>query len=628
MPSNKMAYKLTSTEIKEGKLCTKLCTYRLRNENHNFIDYINQNISNNTINIFEEELRKYIPSDIHYEWCGYQITIKGGSSYSIKISNKDYTFSNIVCDTANNLIALITESSTSREDNILLIFNEGKQIKKIERVSKELAISQEDKLIYYISENKESGYHHYDILSSITYNGYITSLYIKPNVEDTFHLSSDSDYKVYLIKTTYDRSPEVIRIAGNLLNKVDRSKYYIGEELDYASIINSRPTDDMIGSNDKYHIYINNGVSRIYDVDNKTDILIITGWIDPVRTGYDKFLIRPIDSPPYLYIPNKDNKVHKSEPSLSYHTYFSGKVPIITVQDTNICKDPTKTLIAFYGAYGLRTRIIYPYIYWAPLLKRGWRICFILARGGGDNGPRWAMNGRKSYHKTTINDVINAIKFINNKYNTVWSKTAIYSRSAGGIPAGIVTLMGLVGISFMEHPFVDIVETMSNPALPLTAVEYGEFGNPARVNLTEVSPINCISCVGKFPALQTPKVLLRTGEEDTQVYAYEPLKFAERLRDLSFSEVLLGSEKHEGHFYGADIWLKSRARDLAILDHWASAEKISSRDIKMAKTHRNKNARRNKNSQRNKTKSKNMEGGKRKSRKATRRTRRRVGRKH
>jgi hypothetical protein len=629
MPSNNMAYKLTSTEIKEGKLCTQLCSYRLRKENDNYTKYTKKNISLETIHIFEDELRKYIPRDIYYKWYDYHITIKGGSSYSINICDSDYTFSNIVCDPANNIVAFITESSSSREDNVLLIFKNNKQIANIPSVSKELAISENDTLIYYVSENSKSGYHHYNSLYSTSYDKYIhnTLLYTKRNTAETLHLSCDANNKPYFIKTTYDDNVEVIELNANELDKNSTSKYYTGEALDYTSIIHFKPTNYLLGANPRYHIYIEKGVSRLYDVYNKKDLLKTIGWIDPVRTGYHHFLIRPIDSSPYLYTPNRTHKSNKNT-SLSYITEYAGKVPIITLNDA-AHTHPEKTLIVFYGAYGLRTRIAYPYIYWAPLLKRGWRICFVLARGGGDNGDDWAMAGRNTYHKSTINDVINAINFIKDTYNTTWSKTAIYSRSAGGIPAGIVTLMGLVGISFMEHPFVDIVETMGNPALPLTAVEYGEFGNPAGVNLSEISPINCMSCIGKFPALQRPKVLLRTGEEDTQVYAYEPLKFAERLRDLEFSEVLLGSEKGEGHFYGADVWLKTRARDLALLDYWASAEKISSRDIKMALTHRNKNSRRNKNSQRNKNKSKNMEGGKRRTRrKASRRTRRKVGRKH
>jgi hypothetical protein len=172
---------------------------------------------------------------------------------------------------------------------------------------------------------------------------------------------------------------------------------------------------------------------------------------------------------------------------------------------------------------------------------------------------------------------------------------------------------------------------MSNPALPLTAIEYGEFGNPAmrgvKEKMVEVSPMDCIECVSPAGSPKT-RVLMRTGERDTQVYPYEPLKFAGRLRELGH-EVFLASEKGEGHFYGGKVWLEGRARDLVLLNSWADGEKISVRDIKMAKTQRNKNSRRNKNKNKNSQRNKDMEGGKRrKSRKASRRTRRRVGRKH
>jgi hypothetical protein len=658
-------YKLTSTEIKEGVLCTDLCTRHLRKENDEL-----PRLPLEEVTQFKKELAIHTPSTIEYEWNGYVITITKGSSYSILINNVSYSFSSISMNFQEKLLAFITDDDSSKnagkENNILVIFKDNKKLIEIPSVAKEVVVF--SNRVFYIGEYNE-GYHHYTTL----YEYIVTSdtsphkkskaIFHRQHPSETLHLASDQENRPYLAISTYDNFSIVYRIEIGAINSSlykAHDAYYIGNETDYASIIHVKPSSYAIASNGDYVIEMVKGVS-ILKYKNKK-LLEILGWIDPLKTGFKRdclttipdckdplktgfkrdcfttipdckdplktgfqdFLVRPIDRPAYLYSKGPSNR----NPLVSIFKE-NHSVSIITV--SNKGNSIEKTLIVFYGSYGLRTRTIHPYQYWAPLLSRGWRICFVLTRGGGDNGAAWAMKGRKSYHNTTIDDVVNSIKLIQRTYKCLWEKTAIYARSAGGIPAGVVTLMGLVGISFMEHPFVDVIETMSNPALPLTSIEYGEFGNPAmrevKKKMMEVSPMDCLKCVSPAGSVKT-RVLMRTGERDTQVYPYEPLKFVGRLRELGH-EVFLASEKNEGHFYGGDAWLEARARDLVLLNSWADGEKISRRDIKMAKTHRNKNSRRNKNSMRNKNKNKNMDGGKRrKSRKASRRTRRRVGRKH
>ena len=622
---------LTSGEIYKGILCTPSCIKSLRKENTKFNKYIADNIPTSRVSEFKQDLLKYRPNPIQYKYKGREISISNNTSYSINVNNTNTSFSNLIITESGN-IALICEDNTGRENNILHIHRPNSSHTQIQSVSKELVVSKDENLIYYIGASNK--YHHYDTVYCTTFdkiNMKPSILFKRINPKHTLHLASDIYGIPYLILTTYDSKPEIYDIIENGNQLIHRQKgvYYVGEASDFASVIHNKPTNFLIGSNDEYSIFMKGGVSILQR--NGQELHKVLGWIDPLKTGYsNQFLVRPVDRPAYLF-PGKPSKKY-TDIDVSY--IHAGDVPIICVNKPS-SRIPDKTLIVFYGAYGLRTRTVNPYMYWAPLLSNGWRICFVLARGGGDNGFAWAAAGRTSYHKTTIEDVENSINLIYHKYRCAWERTAIYARSAGGIPAGIVTLKGLVGISFMEHPFVDIIETMGNPALPLTAVEYGEFGNPAvGINLTEISPMNCLKCVS-VPAEFRPhsRILLRTGEDDTQVYPYEPLKFGMRLRELGFGEVLLGSKRGEGHFYSEDNWINSRAADLALLDYWASngsGQKISSRDIKMALTHRNKNARRNKNknSHRNKNKSKNMDGGKRKTRRARRATRRRVARKH
>ena len=125
-----------------------------------------------------------------------------------------------------------------------------------------------------------------------------------------------------------------------------------------------------------------------------------------------------------------------------------------------------------------------------------------------------------------------------------------------------------------EVPYLDVLQTTTNPALPLTAMEYDEFGDPAR-RLEDLafwvkwSPVTNVPD-GGIPPL---KVLCRTAINDTQVFAYEPMKWIRALRGKKgVSQVsnpkLLGLATSEGHFYSRDAALQARAEDCALLDNW------------------------------------------------------------
>ena len=63
-----------------------------------------------------------------------------------------------------------------------------------------------------------------------------------------------------------------------------------------------------------------------------------------------------------------------------------------------------------------------------------------------------------------------------------WSsdRLVIQGGSAGGLLMGAVTNMRpeLFGIVIAKVPFVDVVNTMLDASIPLTVIEYDEWGNP------------------------------------------------------------------------------------------------------------------------------------------------------
>jgi protease II len=225
------------------------------------------------------------------------------------------------------------------------------------------------------------------------------------------------------------------------------------------------------------------------------------------------------------------------------------------------------------------------------------------------------------------------------------SHTAIYGRSAGGYLVGSTVSRNHEGrlfeCAYLEVPYLDVLSTTSNPSLPLTQMEYNEFGNPRErpenfQALLHVSPVDTIPDKGA-PSIF---VLCRTGLHDKEVFAYESFKWITKLKDAQGSHgqpKLLAVARNQGHFTSGTSATQNRSRDLALLIQWASRipkqrtlEKKSHFGIyKMAMTRRNrknrKNTRKNRKNNaatmRKNNNSMNMMGGKRRRRNMTRRRR-------
>ena len=105
-----------------------------------------------------------------------------------------------------------------------------------------------------------------------------------------------------------------------------------------------------------------------------------------------------------------------------------------------------------------------------------------------------------------------------------------------------------------EVPFVDALNSMLDPSLPLTVGEYEEWGNPtddaeSYATIKSYSPYdNIIETSADGTAFQYPSMLLTTGLNDTRVGFWEAAKFVARLRFANpDNPVLLRTEMGVGH---------------------------------------------------------------------------------
>jgi protease II len=240
-------------------------------------------------------------------------------------------------------------------------------------------------------------------------------------------------------------------------------------------------------------------------------------------------------------------------------------------------KKPKALLVIGYGAYGIPTNMGSFKNRWAPLLESDWAICVGFLRGGGDHTEAWGKAGRREGRTKTLEDFETIIRQAQHLYSIPPEKTAIYGRSAGGLLVG-GTLTNhpdgsLMSCVYTEVPYVDELRTTTNSELPLTVLEYDEFGNP-RERLEDFLSVGLLSPADSATVIKTPNifVLARTAVHDSQVFAYEPLKWIRRLRKSGGAPKVCIVDRNAGHFTAPDTQLQQWSLDCAILDSWTSSK--------------------------------------------------------
>lgn len=243
------------------------------------------------------------------------------------------------------------------------------------------------------------------------------------------------------------------------------------------------------------------------------------------------------------------------------------KVPYYVVSSVD---HPTKILVSGYGAYGISAIRYYP-IRWLAYLAQGYAICSASPRGGREKGDTWYDGGRTALRKHhTFEDTATVIREVQKRLHIAPSRTLFFGRSAGGwLAARIAQEYGhLVSGVYAEVPYVDVLRTTTNPDLPLTQLEYDEFGDPLH-NPAEFQALKLISPVDTVPTCKEdacPHIVIRTGINDMQVLPYEVLKWAIRLRQKRWPHIYVGIDHNGGHFAAAADMNHQRAEDAALLD--------------------------------------------------------------
>ena len=183
-----------------------------------------------------------------------------------------------------------------------------------------------------------------------------------------------------------------------------------------------------------------------------------------------------------------------------------------------------------YGAYGLA---IEPGFSTSrlSLLDRGMAFAIAHIRGGDDLGQQWYLDGKLEKRTNTFHDFIDVARGLVDEGWTRAGRIAIAGGSAGGELMGAVINEApeLWGAVAAHVPFVDVLNTMLDPTLPLTPGEWPEWGNPIE-DRDAFELIRSYSPYDNVKAQAYPPLLITAGLNDPRVTYWEPAKWAAKLR--------------------------------------------------------------------------------------------------
>ncbi|AIR89992.1 S9 family peptidase [Pseudomonas cremoricolorata] len=224
------------------------------------------------------------------------------------------------------------------------------------------------------------------------------------------------------------------------------------------------------------------------------------------------------------------------------------QVPISLVRRRSDLQRTVPLYLYGYGAYG---ESLDPWFSHArlSLLERGVAFAIAHVRGGGELGEAWYRAGKQAQKQNTFDDFIACAEHLIDTGVTTADRLAISGGSAGGLLIGAVLNQRpeLFGCAIAEVPFVDVLNTMLDPDLPLTVTEYDEWGNPQDPEVH--ARIKAYAPYENVKAQAYPAMLVVAGYNDSRVQYWEAAKWVARLRTLKTDDnlLLLKTEMDAGH---------------------------------------------------------------------------------
>jgi oligopeptidase B len=224
------------------------------------------------------------------------------------------------------------------------------------------------------------------------------------------------------------------------------------------------------------------------------------------------------------------------------------QVPISLVAKREVLGSSAPLYLYGYGAYG---ESLDPWFSHArlSLLDRGFVFAIAHVRGGGELGEAWYRAGKLEHKHNSFSDFIACAEHLISSGYTQAEQLVISGGSAGGLLIGAVLNQRpeLFAAAIAEVPFVDVLNTMQNPDLPLTVTEYDEWGDPHQPEVFE--RIKGYAPYENVQPQAYPAILAVAGYNDSRVQYWEAAKWVAKLRARKTDSnlLLLKTDLDAGH---------------------------------------------------------------------------------
>ena len=225
------------------------------------------------------------------------------------------------------------------------------------------------------------------------------------------------------------------------------------------------------------------------------------------------------------------------------------RVPISVVCRKGTPRDGSAPCLIYgYGSYEISidpgfsiTRL--------SLLDRGFVFAIAHVRGGGEMGRPWYDHGKMLEKKNTFTDFVAGARHLVTAGWTSAGKLVARGGSAGGLLMGAVANLAPADFAGIvaQVPFVDALNSILDPSLPLTVTEWEEWGDPLHDAAVYWYMKSYTPYENVAPAAY-PAIFALTSLNDTRVLYHEPAKWTARLRaTASGGPFLLKTEMEAGH---------------------------------------------------------------------------------
>ncbi|MEV0298867.1 S9 family peptidase [Nocardia sp. NPDC050710] len=225
------------------------------------------------------------------------------------------------------------------------------------------------------------------------------------------------------------------------------------------------------------------------------------------------------------------------------------RVPISLVWKKGLPEGPKPLLLYGYGSYEASMDPSFS-VSRLSLLDRGMIFAVAHVRGGGEMGRLWYENGKTLTKRNTFTDFVSCARHLVDTAVTAPDRMVADGGSAGGLLVGAVANLApelFAGI-LANVPFVDPLTSILDPSLPLTVIEWDEWGNP----LADKDVYEYMKSYAPYENVEAkdyPAILAITSLNDTRVLYVEPAKWIAKLRATKTgdSPLLLKTEMSAGH---------------------------------------------------------------------------------